>query len=356
MGSRAGVSGNGAPPDWRDLRVAVVGNFNPPTSGRKYQAEVLADAFENEGAEIFRVTTQQNRYLRPLCTVAELVAGRRAFDVACIQAFSNANFINAASAILLGRLLGRRVVVVYRGGDGPRFLARLGMAVIPVLNRAHRLIVPSGYLEHAFRDHGLRPKVIPNVIDLGAFPYRRRESFGPRMIWVRHLRPGYNPRMAIDVLREVQSHYPEATLVLAGEGILRSALEHQVADLGIRGVTFAGQVNQATIAQLLDRADVFISTTNYDNQPRSLLEAMAAGLPVVSTKVGGVPFLIQDRVNGILVPKGDVSRMAEAVLNIVQHPALGRTLVEEANRRLQQFTWPSVKREWLAALSGHEVG
>jgi glycosyltransferase involved in cell wall biosynthesis len=330
----------------------VVGNFNPPSSGRKYQAEVLSDAFEVEGASVVRITTQQNRYLRPLAVIAELLRAKGQFDVACVQAFSNGNFVNAAAGILVCRLLRKRVAVVYRGGAAPYFLARAGFVVMPILRRAHAIVVPSGYLERVFSARGLRPRIIPNVINPAAFPFRDRPRFTPKLVWVRHLREGYNPWMAVEVLRIVQATAPEATLTMIGEGGLRSELERRTREEQVSGVTFTGQLPQAEVADQLQRADIFINTTNYDNQPRSLLEAMAAGLPVVSTDVGGVPFLVQHGENGLLVPPGDAHAMARAVERLVNEPAMGRSIVACARKRLEQFTWQSVGRAWLDVLSG----
>lgn len=338
---------------WAEQRVAVVGNFNPPGSGRKYQAEVLADAFESEGATVRRITTQQNRYLRPVSTLFEILGHGRAFDVACIQAFSYGNFVNAAVSIMAARRLGKRVVVVYRGGGAPQFLAKYGRFVIPVLRRVDSLVVPSGYLERVFRNHGFAPRIIPNVIDPSGFPFRPRSDFRPSMIWVRHLREGYNPQMAIEVLRRVQRDCPDATLTFVGEGALRTVLAESVERSGTQGVRFVGQVPQSAIAELLAASDIFLSTTNYDNQPRSLLEAMSAGLPVVSTNVGGVPFLVEDGKTGLLVPAKDVEAMSRAVLRIVREPGFGVRLVENARTQLQRFTWEATGPQWLKTLSDH---
>jgi len=337
---------------WGALRVAVVGNFNPPRSGRHYQAEVLSNAFEGEGAHVLRITYEQSRYWRPLATVRELFQRRSAFDVVCVQAFSYWNFSNAAAAISMAKVLGKRVVVVYRGGAAPQFFDRLGWLALPVLRRADTLVVPSGYLEAAFSKLGYRATVIPNVIDLSQFPFRKRSGFTPRLVWVRHFREGYNPSMALEVLHRLRGTHPSATLTFIGDGYLRESLEQQARARALEGVHFTGQLPQPAIAQRLNEADIFISTTNYDNQPRSLLEAMAAGLPVVSTRVGGVPFLIDDGINGLLVPAGDAAAMADAVSTILNQPELGERLVANAQARLRSFTWETVRPAWFRVLTG----
>ncbi len=335
---------------WRRTRVAVVGNFNPPNSGMKFQAEVLADAFANSGASVERVTFQQGRYRRPLSTMYELVAAKSNFDVLCIQAFSFGNFANAAAAILVGRALGKRVVVVYRGGGGPRFIRRFRPVVLPILRLAHEMVVPSGYLNHHLAEFRLATTIVPNVINLAQFPFRQREAFPPRLVWVRHLRTGYNPWMAVEVLRRVQIKYPEATLTMVGEGHMRAELVERVSSESIQGVTFTGDVPQREVAEWLSRSTIFINTTTVDNQPRSVLEAMSAGLPVVSTDVGGIPYLLEDGRTALLVPNGRADLMADRVLEVVASPALGQRLVEAGLQKARTCTWEAVEPRWLAIL------
>jgi glycosyltransferase involved in cell wall biosynthesis len=338
---------------WGELKIAVVGNFNPPDSGIRYQAEVLADAFEEEGASVLRSSFQQNRYRRPFSTLAELVRRRRAYDVLCVQAFSFGNFVNAAVAIAAGRLLRRRVVVVYRGGGGPRFLKRHRWLVPWLLRRAHALVVPSGYLAAAFGPFGLEPRIIHNVIDPAAFPFRERQEFRPHVVWVRHLRKGYNPWLAVEVHRRLRQRFPEATLTMVGGGYMLEEMTQRIEAERIEGVTLTGEVSQEKIREILNESDVFINTTNVDNQPRSLLEAMSAGLPVVTTDVDGIPFLVESGRNGVTVPPREPDLMATEVIRILEDPAHGRSLVAEARRRLQaEFTWEAVVPRWRQVLAG----
>jgi len=333
------------------LRVAVVGNFNPRQSGVKYQAEVLSDLFEADGAAVLRVTYQQNRYLRPFCTVAELLAQAPRFDVVCCQAFSFGNWVNAACAIALGRFLRKRVVVVYRGGGFIEFVSRYRWAVLPFLRRAHRVVVPSGFLREAMDRFGVRAHIIPNIIDLESWPYHRRDRFAPDLLWVRHLREGYNPWMAIEALRTVQHHYPNATLRMAGDGPLETSIRRWLAAESVTGVTLLGHLPMSELQRHYRECSIFISTTNYDNQPRSVLEAMASGLPVVSTNVGGVPFLVQNGVNGLLVQKGRADEMAQAVLRLLGDPAEARRLSEAGLDTVRQHSWAANRERWLDVLS-----
>jgi glycosyltransferase involved in cell wall biosynthesis len=330
----------------REIGIAVIGNLNPPDSGVYYQAEVLIEAFKAEGARVRPMTYQQNRFLRPLSIAYELWSHRRQYDALCCQGFSFGNWVNAAASIIIGKILGKPISLVYRGGGFREFAARWPWAVLPFLRRVDALIVPSGYLEAEFRKHGLNPQIIPNVIELDDWPYRRRRTLKPQLLWIRHLRSGYNPWMGVEVLRLVRQVYPEAMLRIAGSGPMENEIRERIVREGIEGVELLGHLPLTRIQELYAMSDIFLNTTNTDNQPRSVLEAMASGLPVVSTNIGGLPFLIEDRVTGILVPPRDPQPMAGAVLEILQSPSLGLALADSAKRQLPFFSWRVSRYKW----------
>jgi glycosyltransferase involved in cell wall biosynthesis len=243
------------------------------------------------------------------------------------------------------------VVVVYRGGAGPRFIARHPRAVPFILRKADLLVVPSGFLAAAFEPYGLEPRVIPNVIDVSEFRHRERAHFGPKLIWVRHLRPGYNPWMAIEVLNRVREHHPEATLVMVGGGAMLNELRIRIQREGITGVTLTGEVPQTELRRRLDEADIFLNTTTVDNQPRSVMEAIASGLPVVSTNVGGIPYLLKNEDTALLVQSHDAAGMSAAIERLVRDPGLGHALVSRGRQLILQHTWEAVVPRWARALT-----
>jgi phenylacetate-CoA ligase len=331
------------------LQVIVVGNFNRPESGTVYQAEVLANMFERDGASVLRVSFVQNRWLRPLDITLRMWRYRDRYSMACIQAFSFGNWINAAVAIMMASVLRKTSTLVYRGGGFREFVQRYGWAVLPLLRRVDCLITPSAFLAEELRRHGLAPYVIPNVIEVRDWPFRSRTDLKPRLIWVRHLRRGYNPWMAVEVLQRLQKRHPDASLTMAGDGEMEHELRERIKSEGIQGVDLVGHIPAERLRQLYNGADIFISTTNYDNQPRSVLEAMACGLPVISTNVGGVPFLIEDGTNGLLVSAGDAPAMAAAAEALLSAPVLVQALSLAGRKTATSHGWDSCGIKWAEA-------
>ena len=98
---------------------------------------------------------------------------------------------------------------------------------------------------------------------------------------------------------------------------------------------------------LYDRADIYLNSSNIDNMPLSILEAFAAGLPVVTTDAGGIPFVVRDRENGLMVPRDDHVAMAASIVRLLREPSLAARLASTARDEcLSKYVWPAVRGEW----------
>ncbi len=254
----------------------------------------------------------------------------------------------AAPAIWIAWMRRCPVVLNYRGGEADPFLARALSWVRPSMARAGAVIVPSGYLEMVFAKYGLACRVVPNIIDLARFapapPAPPAAMAAPRVLVARHLEAIYDNASALRAFALLLAQYPVATMVIAGSGPLRAALEDLARELGVAPrVRFTGRVENAEMAALYRNADLMLNPSTVDNMPNSVLEAMASGVPVVSTDVGGLPFLVRDGVSALLVPPAAPEAMAAAMLRLIRQPALAATLREAGLRQVEQYTWGAVR-------------
>jgi len=294
---------------------------------------------------------QRIKYVRTIATSVAywyvLLTRVRKYDV--IHAFSPsywAFLLGPVPAVMVARLYGRAALLNYHSGEAPDHLARWRSAV-PLARRAHRIVVPSGYLKGVFENFGLAAEVVHNFVDVDALPYRQRARLRPLFLSNRNLEPLYNVACSIRAFALIQERIPEAELVVAGYGSDRPRLERLVAELRLRNVRFLGRVPADAMAQLLADADVLLNSPDIDNMPLSLLEAQAAGLPVVSTSTGGIPWIVSDNETGLLVPPGDHEALAAAALRLFDEPGLALRLTSAARQQcIEQFTWPAVEQEW----------
>ena len=117
--------------------------------------------------------------------------------------------------------------------------------------------------------------------------------------------------------------------------------------LGVQDkVEFPGRVAKKEVPSCLQKGDIFINTTNIDNTPVSVMEAMTCGLCVVSTNVGGIPFLLEDGLDALLVPPSMPDAMSSAVRRILSEPDLAEQLSSHAHQRAAQFDWKIILPIW----------
>jgi glycosyltransferase involved in cell wall biosynthesis len=282
-----------------------------------------------------------------------MTAIRRRHDyvVAQVDVYSGPAFLWAEAVCYTLKLLRKRYVLTLHGGNLPEFAARWPSRVRQLLISAKAVTAPSGYLKDRLDPYrGGDIRVLPNPIDIEAYPFRERGPAHPNLIWLRAFNDIYNPRLAIKVLDALSTRYPKARLTMIGPDKGDGSFQQTKAEAARAGLTdkisFAGQVSKKDVPQTLASADIFLNTTNIDNTPVSVIEAMACGLCVVSTRVGGTPFLISHEQDGLLVRCGDPRAMASAVRRFVEDPAFARTCSQNARRKVENWSWTNILAEW----------
>lgn len=344
------------------LTVALVGEFAPPHAGMAVQAELLLERLPRVGVTLRRICTNQHftgvlswlnnaRGMRGVLRLASfLVQCVRipSSDLVHVYSSSGLNFyLFTLPPVLLCRLLGKPVVINYHGGFAADFFEHRRGLLAWALKGNSSLVVPSGYLNDVFTRLGHEPVIIANIVNTDRFSYRRRDPLRPNILSVRNFTEVYNVACAIRAFAAVQQDYPEATLTLAGDGPLRASLEQLVKELNLTGVTFLGNIPNAEMNRAYDSADLFLNTSNIDNLPTCILEAFASGLPVVSTGVGGIPYLVEDGVTGLLAPADDDMALAAHLKTLFADPARATAMAEAGHNTLSRYDWETVCRDWV---------
>ncbi len=344
-------------------RIGLVGPLPPPAGGMANQTRQLAELLEREGAEVTLVQTNAPyrprfiasfRGLRGLFRLAPyaLRLWRVAGQVEVVHVMANSGWswhLCAAPAIWIAHWRRVPAVVNYRGGEAGTFLEGSATTIRRTLRRAAALVVPSGFLKEVFERHGLPAGIVPNIIDLERFRAAQDNDrpTTPHLVVARNLEPIYDIPAALRAFALIRKSLPDARLTVAGSGPERAALERLSCELGIeKSVLFCGTRNRDEMAALYRSATVLLNPSQVDNMPNSVLEAMASGVPVVSTNVGGLPFILRDDVTGLMVPASDPQAMANAVLRVVGDPELARRLAAAATLDVEQYAWTHVRQRW----------
>ena len=224
--------------------------------------------------------------------------------------------------------------------------------VRPILKSVDTISVPSGFLKKAFKEVlGLDAVVVPNIADLDQFKFRERRVVNPKLLVTRSLEKIYNVDCIIRAFRIVHERFPESSLGIVGDGSQRPVLEKLAADLRLnKCITFYGRIKHHEIQNYYNQYDIFINASNVDNQPGVILEAFASGLPVVSTRVGGIPFMVEDGVTGLLVGKGDCEGLAKKAIHLIEEPRLAHKLTYNAWVGCDKYSWENVKKTLIPLL------
>lgn len=333
------------------LSVLLIGNFLSGLGGRKAVCEELAERLGRAGWRVFYASSLASRAARLLDMLLTCWVRRRHYDVAHVDVYSGPAFFWAECSCAALRWAKRPYVLTLHGGDLPTFARRSPMRVRRILNAASAVTVPSQYLmEHMKPYYADQIRIVPNAIEITSCCFRLRSLPNPRMIWLRSFHRIYNPHLAIRVLHTLRNELPDIQLTMIGPDKGDGSLQETQAlavKLGVASnVCFVGAVRKEHVPDWLNRSDILINTTDFDNTPVSVIEALACGLCVVTTNVGGIPYLLDDGHNALLVKANDPDEMAGAVRRILTIPGLAAGLSANGRSLAEQFDWPVVLRQW----------
>ncbi len=313
----------------------------------------LTQALEGEGFKLICKSAFQNKLARILDMVkGTLVYGYR-MDNVLIDTYSTQNFYYALVVSQVCRLLQIPYIPILHGGNLPQRLKQNPKLSKMLFQPAKVLVSPSVYLKEAFIRQGFtKVHYIPNSLQVQNYPFASRPIESIKLLWVRSFSEIYNPCLAIDILKNLQDLGYTASLCMAGpdtDGSLEKVTTY-AKTLGVK-VNTPGKLTKAQWTTLAKDYNVFINTTNFDNMPVSVIEAMALGLPIVSTNVGGMPYLIEAGVDGILVPPNNSKAFVEAIVKLKAQPEERKAMVKKAREKVELFDWDYVKHQWKMVLN-----
>jgi len=274
-------------------------------------------------------------------------AVRRSHIVHIFSASHSSFLIATLPAWCVARLLRKRTLIHYHSPRGSEHLRRSRLARL-VLRGSDAVVVPSRYLAEIFAVYAVPTEIVANVIDAAVLRFRYRRVIHPRLVCTRNFESRYAVDLVVRAFAEINKEIPSARLLLAGRGPQEATIRALVAELELGDeVEFCGAVPRDRIGTILDRADIFVNASRMDNMPVSILEAFAAGLPVVSAASGGIPYLVEHERTGLLSEVGDASALAQNVRRIISNQALARRLAGNAFEESSRYRWPAIRAEWL---------
>jgi glycosyltransferase involved in cell wall biosynthesis len=335
-----------------EKKILYIGNKLSQKGITVTSIETLGRFLESEGIIVYTASSIKNKVFRLWDMVFKTIKYSRKVDYVLIDTYSTQNFFYAVAVGNVCRLFKIPYIPILRGGDLPKRLVKSPSQSKKLFHEAKVNVAPSNYLLQTFINGGFHNTIcIPNTITIENYPYKERVGVLPKLLWVRSFAEIYNPFLAIQILERIKALYPIATLCMVGpdkDGSLQKCKEYvQRKNLP---VTFTGKLSKEEWIELSKDYDIFLNTTNFDNTPVSVIEAMALGLPVISTKVGGIPYLLENRKDALLVPPNNKEAFVEAIVSLCSNNALSKSLVKNARHKVEGYDWEYVKHLWLKLL------
>jgi len=333
-------------------KIVYIGNKLRAKGRTITTIETLSTQLRSLGFEVRTYSGVENKFFRFLDMLRGVIANVRSADLVLIDTYSTQNFYYAVAVGNLCRLFRIPYIPILHGGNLPVRLQNNKYLSHKLFHGAKTNVAPSHYLMEVFASEGYTNLTyIPNTIEISDYSFLLRKHTVPKLLWVRSFAEIYNPMLALLTLELLLKTHPRASLCMVGpekDGSFTKCKEF-AQQKGLP-VTFTGKLSKETWRELSQDYDVFLNTTNFDNTPVSIIEAMALGLPVVSTNVGGLPFLIEDQINGVLVAPNDPVALANAINSLKQDKQRVMALSKEGRKKSEHFNWEKVQQDWVRLL------
>lgn len=334
------------------MRILYIGNQLSQHGLNKTTIETLGPNLENEGFNVVYASNKKQFFIRLFAMIKACLFGQ-SVDYILIDTYSTNAFWYAFACSQIARFRRIKYIPVLHGGNLPNRLQKNPKIARAIFKHAYQNVAPSNYLKSEFEKHGYANiTYIPNSIPMHEYTFKDRNVIHPNLLWVRAFASIYNPKMAVSVLASLQKKYPSATLTMVGpdkDGSLEITKE-LANDLDVK-VNFTGQLSKEAWRDLAAEHDIFINTTHFDNTPVSLIEAMTLGLPIVSTNVGGIPYLVEDKKQALLVQDNDTQEMVQSIENLLDDQDFAIKMINNAKALALSFDWNAVKAKWKILLN-----
>lgn len=333
-------------------KLLYIGNKLSSHGYTSTSIETLGSFLEAEGYTVSYASSRKNKMMRMFEMIYKTFQYSKKVDYVLIDTYSTKNFWYAFIISQLCRMLRIKYIPKLHGGNLPNRIVRSKLFSDMIFKNAYINIAPSSYLFETFKNSGYTNlKYIPNTIELKNYTQSVKEFTTPKLLWVRSFAKIYNPVMAVKVFIKIKEAFPEAKICMVGPKKDDSYLKTmKFAKKNHVEVAVTGKLSKPDWIKLSRDYNIFINTTHFDNTPISVIEAMALGLPVVSTNVGGIPYLLKHEQNALLVEDDDAENMIQQINRIIAEPALAASLSQNGKQTVKEFDWEIVKKQWIDLL------
>ncbi len=325
------------------MKILVVANYHIGLGGISGVVKNHMAYIRKEGYTVELFNTRRNNIIR-LFLIIPLLFKVRKFDIVHLHGSSNLGFYPIALGIIASKFFyNKRTIVTYHGGGAKPFLEKHNSFIKRILNKADYITVMSGYLEKIFKEFNIETVILRNLIDIEILTDTNINFDTPKLVSIRSLEENYNIEDIIQAFVLVKNKYQNAELKIIGGGSKYNELLGFSKSLNISNIEFKRKISNEDIQKEILKSNIFVTVPSFDNQPMSILEAFATGIPVISSNVGGIPYMINNEENGFLVDINKPGQIAEKVFKIMDNKNLVDKVIENGKKEVSNYQWDSIK-------------
>lgn len=326
------------------MKILIIANYNGSAGGISSQVKLLNYNLNKDGYQSYIFSTKANIIVRILLFFRLIIIGRDK-EVFHIHACSHWGFLPAIYGIAIGKLLQKKIILTYHGGGADEFFHKHKKFVRWWLSKTDQNIVLSGFLGNVFEKYNIPYTILPNILEQDHITKFRKNSISPKFISVRTLQPLYNIMCIVKAFEVVQKKINNASLTILADGPCRKDLENYVNEHKLQNVKFTGFIPNKNVVEEMEKANILLSAPFIDNQPVSILEGFKAGLLVISSNVGGVPYMIKDQENGLLFENDNYKDLANKMLWAIANQSESISMIKKGQESLRSYSWDNIKNK-----------
>ena len=330
--------------------ILYIGNILSSSGMNPPPVELISnEIYKSSKIKMITASNKKNRILRFLHMNYVYWGNYKRVSLMFVDVYSTKAFYFTFYFALISKILSLKYIPIIHGGNIDIRIRKSKLMTKFIFNNSDINISPSIYIYNILKDNNFSVKYIPNCINSSLYKFKKRQKIRPRIIWLRSFHEIYNPKMAINVFKIIKSLYSKTKLTMIGpdkDGSLNHCQQLSKKYRIDHNIDFLGYLSKTEWIKIARDHDIFINTSKIDNMPVSVIEMMALGLPIVSTDVGGIPFILEHGKNSLLVKNNDVQNMASQIKYLIDKPYFARQISMRAFEDSKSFSTDLVIPEW----------
>lgn len=328
------------------LRILFIGNYLKDQVSHQASYDV-SQKLAMEGLEVIRTSSFKDPVLRLTDMLFSVLF--KHYHLAHLDLFSGRAVFWAYLSSTILKLRHIPFVVTLHGGGLPEHFKRNPKWITRILQQANAVTAPSAFLARAFTATVSDIHTIPNPLEVAHYKHKKRKG-PPIILWCRAFDSLYQPELAVETFAKVKQRFPDIHMLMAGpikNRVVFDRTQDRLHNLGLQdSITLLGPIPKPQIPKVFGQAHIFLNTTQVDNTPVSIMEAMASGLAVVSTRVGGIPDLVKSDRYALLCHI-DADSLAQAICHLLDNPKEIQRMGMAAQKYANHWDWSNSKTKWL---------